>query len=341
MQACTLNEYSDRTPLMGHIELTHKCSFKCEFCYNHIKATPELSTSEVLEIIDQVVEHGCVYINFSGGEPLLRKDFNDIYFYTKNKGVHVSLESNMYYIPDGLIELIKEYPADNFNISIYGLDDKSFQLITRSKCDFKRVLNNLDALLKGGVAFKLRTPISKDVLPILSDLKNYADSLGVSYKADPKIFWRQNGKRLDHLRISPEDVIPYVSRHHIYKDLLDSLVKNKLLRGASRCRWGINEFYINPYGELHYCNVYWNSIFDLKKRSFSEIWYGTINRIRKLEGDYCIGKLAAGTGSECPSGLFYSDSTVNTSLKIGDRLKNMPHICSALDEDILDIIDGN
>lgn len=165
MIANLLQEYSERIPLIGHFELTHKCPFKCAFCYNHVKAIPELSTKEVFNIIDQVVDLGCMYINFSGGEPLLRKDFNDIYFYTKKKGVHVSLETNIYYIPNGLIELIKEYPVDNFNISLYGLDDKSFQLVTRSKNDFKRVLNNLDTLLKEGIEFQLRTPISKDVLP--------------------------------------------------------------------------------------------------------------------------------------------------------------------------------
>jgi pyrroloquinoline quinone biosynthesis protein E len=83
-----LSEYSTRTPLIGHFELTHNCSFKCEFCYNHIKEKPELCTEDVLKIIDQVAELGCLYINFSGGEPLLRKDFNDIYLYTKKRYSH-------------------------------------------------------------------------------------------------------------------------------------------------------------------------------------------------------------------------------------------------------------
>jgi hypothetical protein len=69
--------------------------------------------------------------------------------------------------------------------------------------------------------------------------------------------------------------------------------------------------------------VYWNTIFSLKDQSFKEIWYDEIGKMRKLEGDYCIGKIAGGTGGECPSGYFYSDITIDTTIKMSDRLKKV------------------
>jgi pyruvate-formate lyase-activating enzyme len=96
-----------------------------------------------------------------------------IFIFILKKGIHISFESNMYYIPWGFIDLIKEYPLDEFNISIYGVDDIHINMIAGSNNDCRKVLENLEILIKHGIKFKLRTPVSKSVIPVLVDLKDY------------------------------------------------------------------------------------------------------------------------------------------------------------------------
>ncbi len=77
-------------PVRGHMEVTFGCNLNCVHCYTacynknkYIKN--ELAYSEICGILDQVMEAGCLWLTFTGGEPFFRKDFLDIYSYAKKK----------------------------------------------------------------------------------------------------------------------------------------------------------------------------------------------------------------------------------------------------------------
>ena len=40
-------------------------------------------------VIDQIVEAGTLFLLFTGGEILLRKDFTELYLYARSKGILV------------------------------------------------------------------------------------------------------------------------------------------------------------------------------------------------------------------------------------------------------------
>ena len=65
-----------RVPLAGSIELTFRCNLQCAHCYlGSYPGGPgqtELSTAEFCGILDEVVEAGCLWMLFTGGEPLVR-----------------------------------------------------------------------------------------------------------------------------------------------------------------------------------------------------------------------------------------------------------------------------
>jgi MoaA/NifB/PqqE/SkfB family radical SAM enzyme len=78
-----------RIPLSGDIELTFRCNLRCVHCYCNLPLNDqeaienELTTEEVFNILDQIAEAGCLWLLITGGEPLLRKDFLEIYTYAK------------------------------------------------------------------------------------------------------------------------------------------------------------------------------------------------------------------------------------------------------------------
>ena len=86
------NAVEKRIPISGSIELTERCNLKCVHCYinqspDNIKLSKrEMSKNEIFNILDQIVDAGCLWILLTGGEPLLRHDFLDIYTYAKKKG---------------------------------------------------------------------------------------------------------------------------------------------------------------------------------------------------------------------------------------------------------------
>ncbi len=57
-------------PITGSFELTWKCNLKCRFCYQCSDSKDELSLAEIKKILDELAGLGCLFLSFTGGEPL-------------------------------------------------------------------------------------------------------------------------------------------------------------------------------------------------------------------------------------------------------------------------------
>lgn len=61
-------------PFYASFKVTHKCNFRCKFCNVWKEDTPDLTTEEVCEILDDLGESSILVTGFEGGDPLLRCD---------------------------------------------------------------------------------------------------------------------------------------------------------------------------------------------------------------------------------------------------------------------------
>ena len=85
------NVQQRRIPFSGSLALTHRCNLGCIHCYAReehaeIAGHSELSTGQWKKIIGEIKEAGCLYLLLTGGEPLLRDDFPEIYSFAKRTG---------------------------------------------------------------------------------------------------------------------------------------------------------------------------------------------------------------------------------------------------------------
>ena len=75
----------EHIPVSGTFELTPRCNLNCKMCYIHMSekeqcaAGKELTTKQWIDIGEQAVSQGMVYLLLTGGEPLIRPDFSEIY----------------------------------------------------------------------------------------------------------------------------------------------------------------------------------------------------------------------------------------------------------------------
>jgi len=76
--------------------ITRKCNLRCVHCYidaGEAEAN-ELTTKEALDVVDQMAEVGVPLILFTGGEPLVRRDFFEIAQYARDRGIKLVLSTN-------------------------------------------------------------------------------------------------------------------------------------------------------------------------------------------------------------------------------------------------------
>ncbi|MCP4985048.1 MAG: radical SAM protein, partial [Colwellia sp.] len=69
------------------LNLTFKCNQRCEYCGIYTDKRYEMTTQEVFKMIDEFVALGTSRISLTGGEPLTRKDFQEIVSYARKKGL--------------------------------------------------------------------------------------------------------------------------------------------------------------------------------------------------------------------------------------------------------------
>ena len=83
-------------PVSGTFELTQRCNFGCEMCYVHDckQKTDPLSAEDWLSLAQQAKDAGTVFLLLTGGEPLLRDDFEYIYRSLAKMGFLISINTN-------------------------------------------------------------------------------------------------------------------------------------------------------------------------------------------------------------------------------------------------------
>lgn len=78
-------------------ELTYQCGLQCAFCPNSVdfaRIRSELTTADWIRVMQQARRMGVVQLTFTGGEPLLRSDLEELVSYAKSLGFYTSLETS-------------------------------------------------------------------------------------------------------------------------------------------------------------------------------------------------------------------------------------------------------
>jgi MoaA/NifB/PqqE/SkfB family radical SAM enzyme len=105
-----------RIPLSFDLEITARCNLNCRHCYINLPAgdkdarAQELGAAEIMDIARQAVDMGALWCLITGGEPLLRHDFAEIYTGLKRMGLLVSVFTNATLISHEHIRLFQTYP---------------------------------------------------------------------------------------------------------------------------------------------------------------------------------------------------------------------------------------
>ena len=118
-------------PLWLLAELTYRCPLHCVFCYNPVQlkqASSELSTAEWVEVMRQARQLGAAQLGFSGGEPLVRDDLEELVQEAHRLGYYTNLITSGVGLTPERARRLKDAGLDHVQLS--------FQDSTRELNDF-------------------------------------------------------------------------------------------------------------------------------------------------------------------------------------------------------------
>lgn len=186
-----------RSPLAFTLEITARCNNNCSHCYINLPAgdavarSKELSLNEILSIAGQAVEMGAMWCLITGGEPLLRPDFSDIYLALKRMGLLVGVFTNATLIRERHVDLFKRYPPRNLEVTVYGLTRKTYEAVTRHDGLFAAFRRGLGLLLENAVPVTLKAMALRSNLHELERIADFCRRHTQGYyRFDPQLHLR-------------------------------------------------------------------------------------------------------------------------------------------------------
>ena len=162
----TLQDSFGRIHNYLRISLTERCNLRCHYCMpvSGVPLTPAphlMTAEEVGQIAAAFVKWGVNKIRLTGGEPLVRKDFNMILNQLAQLPVALTLTTNAVSV-DRHITALKECGVSHLNVSLDTLEAKKFKKIT-FRDYFDRVYKNIMLLLEEGFQVKLNAVLMKGI----------------------------------------------------------------------------------------------------------------------------------------------------------------------------------
>jgi len=112
-------------PLAVLAELTHRCPLQCPYCSNPLElesASKELTTAEWLRVIDELAEIGVLQLHFSGGEPAVRKDLEQLVAAAHKAGLYTNLITSAVMLDRARLERLAEGGLNHVQVSFQGAE---------------------------------------------------------------------------------------------------------------------------------------------------------------------------------------------------------------------------
>ncbi len=252
-------------PVSGTFELTQRCNFNCEMCYVHdcAQKTDPLTAEDWLSLARQAKDAGTVFLLLTGGEPLIRDDFEYIYTALARMGFLISINTN-----GSLLEkhkkLFDELPPVRINISLYAADNSAYGKICKNEA-FDKVLSSVNQMKKLGISMRFNTVFTPENILEYKKIADISRELSIPLKPTtytyPSI--RLDKKNIDS-RFVPEQAAEYLSlvdEYRFDKDFYRERL-NKLLslpkgpdENKVRCRAGRASFWITADGIMLPCGM--------------------------------------------------------------------------------------
>lgn len=170
------------------LELTSRCNARCEHCGSRCDGKEqgkEIETKYLKKTLKEIAEHydpRSVFLNVTGGEPLMRKDFFEIMEYAVSLGYVWGMTSNGMLINSDTVKKLEKANMTTVSISIDGLKDTHEGFRKVNNC-YEKILKGIELMIESPVIqiVQVTTVANKKNLHELEDLYNLLLEHGIKY----------------------------------------------------------------------------------------------------------------------------------------------------------------
>jgi radical SAM protein with 4Fe4S-binding SPASM domain len=304
-----------RHPLGGMFELTDRCNLACVHCYinqpagNRAVQAAELTTSQVVGLLDQVADAGCLFLLFSGGEILLRPDFPEIYRHALQRGIIVSLFTNGTLLTARIADMLADWRPRSIEITLYGATAQTYEKVTQVPGSYAHCLRGIKLLQERSLPLSLKTILMTANRHELPGMVALAGQLGTPFHYDGILWPRLDGSQNPfEYQLSLSELIDLdrqdPERQREWSKLVQAISGNKKVRNEYiySCGAGMRSFHIDSAGRMSICTMSRGTTYDLQQMRFQAAWeqLGELRKIKRQMNTACQSCTIGGLCLQCP-----------------------------------------
>jgi len=272
------------------IELTERCNNDCLHCSVNLPVGDEtarrreLGTAEVRAVLGEAVSLGCLSVRFTGGEPLLREDFETVYLEARRLGLRVRIFTNATRVTPRLASLLEGTPPlEPMEVSVYGMTAASESAVTRNPGSHETARRGIALLVKHGLPFVLKgviLPPTKNEMDRfeawaretagMDEPPSYATLFDLRSRRDDEA----KNRRIRRLRPAPDEYLRLAARRGdgAAAELRRFVARFSGCRGDRLFSCLADSGSVDAYGRFQVCLLlrHPRTVYDLKKGSLTE-----------------------------------------------------------------------
>jgi len=309
-------------PLGVQLDLTYRCNERCVHCYLDHDDHGEMTTAEIKDLLDQMAGAGVFFLNLSGGEILMRRDFFEIFEYARRLMFSVKLKTNAVMIHAREADRISDLAPDSVQISVYSHRPEVHDAITKLPGSLKKSIAGARLLVERGVKVIFANVLMRDNFRDYAGVQALAAEVGAQFTIDPTITPMMDGDRS-------------ILNLNIERAELEQVFRDSSLLGTSAeefcapptgplaeedamdtlpCSAGHTACYVSPYGDVYPCVQFPLPTGNVRTTRFIDIWQHSpqMNEVRSItmsDLPVCSTCSHGGSCSRCP-GLAYMEGNM-------------------------------
>jgi radical SAM protein with 4Fe4S-binding SPASM domain len=262
-------------PFAVHFDLTYRCNERCVHCYLDHDDHGEMTTAEVLGVLDQLAAAGTFFLTLSGGEVFLRPDFFDIVAHARALGFDVKVKTNGILLREREARRLRELGVRQVQISVYSHVAAVHDAITKVPGSLERSLTAIRLLRAQGVRVLIANVLMKQNADDYAGVQVLARDLGAEFTLDPTITPRMDGDvSILTLRAPQTHLLRLYTDKSLVGDSFSApprAVDEDVLDEAP-CSAGHTACYVSPYADVYPCVQFPLPSGNLRRQTFAEIW---------------------------------------------------------------------
>lgn len=303
---------ADDRPLQAHLDVTYRCDLDCGHCLLDNKTTwPEMTTAEWQNVLQQLHDSGVLFLVWSGGDVLMRRDFGELLQFAAKLGFFSRVKTHAGSLTLAWAQLLAANRVTRVDVSVFSLRAEIHDALTRRPGSLQNTLRGIQLVRDVGLPVKISTWVQPEIIDEIAQIHQHFTDLGCEVTFDTRTMLDHSATANLESRRLQGDLLLRARRAIEVVQQNARPIPIAQRATTDPCAAGRTLVYVSPDGELWPCINFPMPLGNLREKPLLDIWQTSAARKELVAWDNrdrttCNSCAGSGFCNFCPGDAYKS-----------------------------------